>query len=127
VIQWSKHTGVYIKNFYLAKQAYERKTESGGHTRDPQGITVRPRGVTLCCLVGDSWVPSAFSYFCNFSNIPKWTEIIFMEFLESVYLPYHIPTPFQGSGTFRKDSSMCSSGVIVSIILVSTLMGVPEI
>ena len=71
--------------------------------------------------------PPAVSYFCIFINIPKLTENIFMEFLESVYLPYHIPLPFQGSGVFQKDSLMYSSGVIVSIILVSTLMGVPEI
>jgi hypothetical protein len=50
-----------------------------------------------------------------------------MEFLESVYLPYHVPLPFQGSGVFWKVSLMYSSGVIVSIIIVSTLMGVPEI
>ena len=52
-----------------------------------------------------------FLYF--FSNIPKWTENIFMEFSELVYLPYHIPTLFQGSGVFRKVSLMCSSGVMV--------------
>jgi hypothetical protein len=102
-MRWSKHPWVYIKNFYLAEQAYERKTESGGHTRGPQGNTARPRGVASCCLVTSSWVLSAVSYFCIFSNIPKQTEIIFMEFLELVYLPYHIPTPFQGSRAFRKD------------------------
>ena len=79
------------------------------------------------CLVVTRWVRSGVSYFCIFSNIPKLTESIFMEFLESVYLPYHIPLPFQGSGVFRKVSLMYSSGVIVSIILVSTLIGVPEI
>ena len=79
------------------------------------------------CLVGTRWVPSAVSYFCIFSNIPKLIESIFIEFLESVYLPYHIPLPFQGSGGFWKVYLMYSSGVIVSIILVSTLMGVPEI
>ena len=26
----------------------------------------------------------------------NWTDIFFMEFLESVYLPYHIPIPFSG-------------------------------
>ena len=126
-MRWSKHKGVYMKNFYLSKQSYGRKMESGRHTRGPQRNTVLPRGVTPCCLVTSSWVLSAVSYFCIFSNIPKRIEIIFMEFLESVYLPYHIPTPFQGSGAFRKDSFMCSSCVIVYIILVSTLMGVPKI
>ena len=79
------------------------------------------------CLVGTRWVPSVVSYFVFFSNIPKLTKIIFMEFLESVYLPYHIPLPFQDSGVFWKVSLMYSSGVIISITLVSTLMGVPEI
>ena len=79
---------------------------------------------------GASWAPGGsprlFLIFV-FLNIPKLTESIFMEFLESVYLPYHVPLPFQGSGVFRKVSLMYSSGVIVSIILVSTLIGVPEI
>ena len=118
MIRWLKHTGVYMKNFYLAKQSYGRKTESGRHTWGPQGTTARPRGVAPFFLVGSTWVLSSVSYFCIFYNIPKLIEIFFMEFLESVYLPYHIPTPFQGSGAFRKDSLMCSSGVIVSIILV---------
>ena len=114
MIRWSKRLGVYIKNFYLAKQAYGKKTELVRHTRDPQGISARPMGVAApCCLVSTLWVLSAVSYFCNFSNIPKLTEIIFMEFLESVYLPYHRPTPFHGAGVFQKDSLMCSSGVIV--------------
>jgi hypothetical protein len=52
-------------------------------------------------------------YFPSFLYIPKRTESTFMEFLESVYLPYHIPTPFQSSGAFRKVCFMCSSGVIV--------------
>ena len=54
-----------------------------------------------------------FIIFLIFLYIPKRTESTFMEVLESVYLPYHIPTPFQDSGAFRKVSSMCSSGVIV--------------
>jgi hypothetical protein len=45
-------------------------------------------------LVATSWVFSVISYFCIFSNIPKWTENIFTKILESVYLPYHIPTLF---------------------------------
>ena len=43
-MRWSKRPGVYIKNFYLAEQAYERKTESGRRTTGPQGNTARPRG-----------------------------------------------------------------------------------
>ena len=45
----------------------------------------------------------------------------------SVYLLYHVPPLFDDSGVFRKDSLMCSSGVIFWIILLSTSMGVPEI
>ena len=67
------------------------------------------------------------SYFPNFLNIPKLTKNIFVDFSESVYLPYHIPPLFHDSGVFRKVSFMCSSGVIVWIVLLSTLMGVPEI
>ena len=67
------------------------------------------------------------SYFPNFCHIPKLTENIFADFSESVYLPYHIPPYFHDSGVFRKVSFICSSGVIVWMILLSTLMGVPEI
>ena len=65
--------------------------------------------------------------FPKFLNIPKLTKNIFADFSESVYLPYHVPPYFHDSGVFRKNSFMCSSGVKVWIILLSTLMGVPEI
>jgi hypothetical protein len=67
------------------------------------------------------------SYFPNFCNLPKQTENIFAEFLEPVYIPYHVPPLSQDSGVFWKVSFMCSSGVMVWIILLSTLIGVPEI
>ena len=67
------------------------------------------------------------SYFPNFSYIPKLTENIFADFSESVYLSYYVPPYFDDSVVFRKDSFMCSSGVKVWIILLSTLIGVPEI
>ena len=67
------------------------------------------------------------SYFPKFLNIAKLTKTIFVDFSESVYLPYHVPPYFHDSGVFRKVSFMCSYGVIVWIILFSTLMGVPEI
>ena len=51
----------------------------------------------------------------------------FADFSESVYLPYHVPPYFLDSGVFRKDSFMSSSGVTVWIILLSILIGVPEI
>ena len=67
------------------------------------------------------------SLFPNFLNIPKLIKNIFADFSESVYLPYHVPPYFHDSRVFRKDSFMCSSGVKVWIILLSTLTGVPEI
>ena len=67
------------------------------------------------------------SLFPKFLNIPKLIKNIFADFLESVYLPYHVPPSFHDSGVFQKDSFMCSSGVKVWIILLSTLIGIPEI
>ena len=72
-------------------------------------------------------LPSRLFLISYFSSIPKLTENIFADFSESVYLPYHVSPYFHDSGAFRKDSFMCSSGVKVWIILLSTLMGVPEI
>ena len=81
---------------------------------------------TPWCLVPTRVRFLEVSYFPNFLNIPKLTKKI-ADFSESVYLPYHVPPYFHDSGVFRKDSSMCSSGVKVWITLLSTLMGVPEI
>jgi len=67
------------------------------------------------------------SLFPKFLNIPKLIKNIFADFPESVYLMYHVPPYFHDSGVFRKDSFMCSSGVKAWVILLSTLMGVPEI
>ena len=80
-----------------------------------------------CCIVPTRVPFLEVSYFPNFLNIPKLTKNIFADFSESVYLPYHVPPYFHDSGVFQKVSLMCSSGVIVWIILLSTLMGVPEI
>ena len=66
------------------------------------------------------------SLFPKFLNIRKPIKNIFADFLESVYLPYHVPPYFHDYGVFWKDSFMCSSGVKVWIILLSTLIGVPE-
>ena len=65
--------------------------------------------------------------FPKFSSIPKLIKNIFADFSESIYLPYDVPPYFPDSGVFQKDSFMCSSGVKVWIILLSTLIGVPEI
>ena len=107
--------GEYIKIFYLGKQANRRKMESGRYPR--WALVSVPTSVTFLVV----------SYFPNFRYIPKWTKNIFADFLESVYLPYHVPPLFHDSGVFQKVSFICSSGVIVWIILLSTLMGVPEI
>ena len=80
-----------------------------------------------CCLVPTRIAFLVVSYFPIFCNIPKLIKNIFVDFLESVYLPYHVPLYFHDSGVFWKESFMCSSGVKVWIILHSTLIGVPEI
>ena len=79
------------------------------------------------CIMPTRVIVLEVSYVPNFLNIPKLTKNIFVDFSESVYLPYHVPPLFHDSGVFRKVSFMCSSGVIVWIILLSTLIGVPEI
>ena len=63
------------------------------------------------------------SYFPNFVYIPKLTKNIFVDFLESVYLPYYVPPYFQDSGVFRKDSFMCSSDVKVWINIAFNING----
>ena len=72
------------------------------------------------CLVPTRARFLVVSYFPNFCYIPKLTENIFADFPEFAYLPYHIPPLFYDSGVFRKVSFMCSSDVIVWIILLST-------
>ena len=79
------------------------------------------------CLVPTRGRFLEVSLFPKFLNIPKLIQNIFADFPEFVYLPYHVPPHFHDSGVFRKDSFMCSFGVKVWIILLSALMGVPEI
>ena len=127
-MRWLKQSGVYIKIFLsweakIWKENGVRKVPEGGTTHQgAPGRTDAP-----WCIVLTSVAFLFISYFPNFSNIPKLTENIFADFSESVYLSYHIPPLFQDSGVFRKVSFMCSSGVMVWIILLSTLIGVPEI
>ena len=82
--------GDYIKIFYLGKQANRRKMESGRYPR--WALVSVPTSVTFLVV----------SYFPNFLNIPKLTKIIFADFSESIYLPYHVPPLFHDSGVFRK-------------------------
>lgn len=84
----------FYRIFYRAGQAYGRKTESGRCT-SPHMDRWRGQGVAVPLIhVGPSSTASAASFSLKFLNILKLTEIIFIEFSESVYLPYHIPIPF---------------------------------
>ena len=117
---------VYIDFFILEDKhpGEKRSTECvpGGH--NPPG---RARQAWRpWCIVPARVRFLEVSYFPIFLNIPKLIENIFADFSESVYLPYHVPPYFHDSGVFRKYSFMCS-GVKVWIILLSILIGVPEI
>ena len=90
-----KTSGSIYKEFLSYKTSITKENGVDKAHEGPISHQDAPR-----CLVCTSWVPSVVSYFGNFSNIPKWTKDIFMEFIELVYLPYHIPIPFQGSGAF---------------------------
>ena len=101
----SKQSGVYIENFYYWETSIWKENGTGkvpevGTTH--QGMPGRA-GVPWC-IVLTSVAFRFISYFLNFSNIPKLTENIFADFLESVYLPYHVPPIIQNSGVFRKVS-----------------------
>ena len=75
------------------KQAIEKWSPEGAPGRqNPPGRTWLPGApwwpvpTRVCFLV--------VSYFPNFCYIPKLTKNIFADFLESVYLPYHISPLF---------------------------------
>ena len=122
--------GGYIKIFYLGKQANGRKTKTGRYPRwaQPTWARLAPgKPGAPWCLVPTRVIFMVVSYFPNFLNIPELTKNIFTDFSEYVYLPYHVPPLFHDSRVLWKVSFMCSSGVIVCIILLSTFMGVPEI
>ena len=57
-----------------------QKMGTGDWPGAPQATRARLGGGAPWCLVCTSWVPSAVSYYCIFSNIPKLIESIFMEF-----------------------------------------------
>ena len=77
-------------------------------------------------LVEASCPPQTTSFFLKFLNISKLIKIAIGVVLESVYLPYHIPILF-GVWNILESVPYVYSGVMVSIILVSTLIGLPEI
>ena len=95
----------------------------GGHN-PPGRARLAWRALVSCphqgTLPGSFFIPKILNY-------SKTDKNIFAYFSESVYLPYYIPPYFDDSGVFQKDSFMYSSGVRVWIILLSTLIGVPEI
>ena len=75
VIQWSRPSGDYIMIFYRPKEVSCKKTESGEHTRCPQGRG-RTQGVGRALHPRDASCPSrTTSYFPNFLNIPKRRKI----------------------------------------------------
>ena len=119
-----KSSGGIYKDF-LSWETSIRKENGVGKV--PEGPTTHQGAPGVVgapwCLVG-TWVAPAVIFF---SNIPKLTENIFAGFLESVYLPYHVPPLFDDSGVFWKVSFMCSSSVMVWIVLLSTFIGILEI
>ena len=113
-------------NFYQPKEVSCKKTECGGHTRYPRGGGT-PRGVGRALHPCGRLVsfPDRF-LFSIFLNIPKQRKIAIRTILELVYLSYHVPIPLE-SETFWEVSLLYSSGITVSITLVSTFIGLPEI
>jgi hypothetical protein len=79
------------------------------------------------CLVPTRGTFLVVSYFPNFLNIPKLTKNTFAIFWSPFTYRITYLLFFSYSGVFWKVSFMCSSGVIVWIILLSTLIGVPEL
>ena len=114
-------------NFYRPKYISCKETESGGHTRCSRGRG-RSQGVGRALHPRGGLVSSPdcylFFYFSKYSNTEKYClKNCFGVGLLTVPHTYS----FSESGTFWKVPLMYSSGVTVSIILVSTFMGLPEI
>ena len=121
VIRWSTCSRSIYRIFILEdKQTVEKQSPEGA----PGGQNPPGRALVSCAHQGTLPGSFLFSYFSKYSKTDK---NIFADFPESVYLPYHVPPYFHDSGVFQKDSFMCSSCVKVWIILLSTLMGIPEI
>ena len=127
VIWESKPSGGYIMNFYRPKYVTCKKTESERHTRcsrgrgAPRGVgrAHHPRGALVSFL--DCYL---FFYFSKYSKMEKYClKNCFGVGLLTVPHTYS----FSESKTVWKVSLMYSFGVTVSIILVSTFMGLPEI
>ena len=121
VIRESKPPGDYIMIFYLPKYILCKRTESGRHTRCSRG---RGRAHHPCGALVSFPDCYLFFYFSKYSKTEKYClKNCFGVGLLTVPHTYS----FSESETFWKVSLMYSSGVTVSIILVSTFMGLPEI
>ena len=124
----SKPSGDYIMNFYRPKYVSCKKTESGERTGCPRGRG-RAQGVGRalhpCGRLMSFLDYFLFFYFSKYSKTEKYClKNCFGIGLLTVPHTYS----FLESGTFRKVSLMYySSGVMVSITLVSTFIGLPEI
>ena len=95
-IRRSDRPGDFIGIFTVQdKHTGGRRSREGA--RGPHMDRWRAQGVGRApCPCGPSGTALAASFSQKFLFILKLTDIIFMEFSESVYLPYHVPIPFSG-------------------------------
>ena len=102
MIHESKPSGDYIMNFYRPKYMSCKKTEFREHMRCPRGRG-RAQGVGRALHPCGALVsfPECFLFF-YFSKYSKRRKIAIRNVLESVYLPYHVPIPFQSLERFGK-------------------------
>ena len=121
VIRESKPSGEYIMNFYRPKYVTCKKMESGRHTRCSRGRGARPPPSWALVSFPDCYL---FFYFSKYSKTEKYClKNCFGVGLLTVPHTYS----FSESETFWKVPLMYSFGVTVSITLISTFMGLPEI
>ena len=121
VIRESKPPGDYIMNFYRPKYVSCMKTEFGEHTRCPRG-----RGRALHPHGGLVSLSDCFLFF-YFSKYSKREKYCLKNCFGVGLLTIPHTNSFSESEMFWKVSLMYSSGVMVSITLVSTFIGLPEI
>src|SRR3954467_7843156 len=96
--------------------------------RSPEGTRgAHEVGGAPSTLVGPSCPSRTATYFSIFLNIPKRRNIALKNCFRVGLLTVPHTYSFSESETVWKVSLMYSSGVTVSIILVSTFMGLPEI
>ena len=127
MVRWSKLSGDYIMNFYRPKEVSCKKTESGEHTRCPRGRGAPSRvGRALHSRGALVSFPDCFLFF-YFSKYSKTDKNCHWNCFGVGLLTVPHTYSFSESETFRKVSLMYSSGVAVSITLVSTFIGLPEI